>query len=165
MRLIIFWTLMLLLLWTAQDMARADEHSFRMGMGIINGERTGEVKTFSVRQEEHQFYGVYSAYEGGLWTDTGRAAGRKASAFGLGQVGIKPGPETGLYGSAFLGVAGITHPDSQLGGHFQFVENIGIGVRDGRGFIGCDYRHFSSAGLSKPNKGRDFLVFTIGVTL
>lgn len=165
MRYVLFWTLMLLLLWTAQDMARADDHSFRMGMGIINGERTGEVKTFSVRREEHQVYGVYSAYEGGLWTDTGRAAGRKASGFGLGQIGIKPGSEEGLFGAAFLGLGGISQTDSQLGGHFQFVENIGVGIRDGAGFVSIDYRHFSSAGLSKPNKGRDFLVFSIGVSL
>lgn len=156
---------MLILLWTAQDIARADDVSFRMGMGILNGERTGAIKTFSIREEQHAIGPIHTAYEGGLWTDTGSSQGRRSSAFALGQIGVKPGAERGLYGSAFLGIAGITHPDSQLGGVGQFSENFGLGIRDGSSFIGVDYRHLSSAGIFKPNKGRDFLVFSVGVSL
>lgn len=149
----------LLLLQSVQ----ADDYSFRMGPGIVDGKQTGTVKTFSFRQETPLVYSLQTALEGGFWNDT--EASRHSSAFALGQVGVKPGSETGLYGSAFIGVAALSHTDSLLGGHVQFVENIGLGVRDEMTFTSVDYRHFSSAGLSKPNKGRDFFVFSVGIRL
>lgn len=165
MRLVIFWTVMLVLLFAAQQAAKADDYSFKMGAGLIDGSPSGAIKTFSLRQETSLLGPAHTALEGGFWTDTGRVQERRGSAFGLGQVGIKPGSERGLYGSAFVGAGLISNTDSQLGGHFQFAESFGIGVRDESSFIQIEYRHLSSAGIYKPNKGRDFLIFSIGVSL
>ena len=86
MRYVIFWTLMLLLLWTAQDMAKADDFSFKMGPGLVEGTPDGSVKTFSLRREAHIFYGVSHAQEAGFWVDN-VGQGRASSAFGKWQLG------------------------------------------------------------------------------
>ncbi len=144
----------------------ADDYSFKYGMGIVNGEKSGTVKMFSLRQESHLVHAAHLAYEGGLWVDNGpKSAGRKGSLFGKAQLGVKPGwQSSGLYGKAFWGVAGLSHTDSQLGGNLQFASDFGVGIRDGSSFIGIGYVHLSSAGIFKPNKGRDFMQLELGVS-
>lgn len=140
----------------------AEDVSFKMGPGIVNGSPTGSVKIFSVRNEDHLFYAIHRAFEGGLWVDN-ISDNRKSAAFLKYSLGVKPGAEKGVYAKAFLGIAGISHRDSQLGGNFQFSEDIGLGIRDKTSFVELGYTHFSSAGIYKPNKGRDFLSFSVGL--
>ena len=47
----------------------AEDVSFKMGPGLVNGSPTGSVKIFSVRNEDHIFYSIHRAIEGGLWID------------------------------------------------------------------------------------------------
>jgi hypothetical protein len=152
-------------LFFCSNWARGDDHSFKYGMGLINGERTGTIKAFSLRQESHLIYAAHTATEVGLWTDTGRAQGRKGSAFAKGQLGVKPGwTSIGLYGKAFWGLQLQSSVDSQLGGIAQFSQDFGIGIRDESCFVGVNYTHVSSAGIWKPNKGRDFMGLEMGIT-
>ena len=57
--------------------------------------------------------------------------------------------------------------DVSLSGHVQFATNIGAGWRDpGTGSeIGLNWKHFSNAGLSKPNIGRDLLMLSVAFGL
>jgi hypothetical protein len=160
-----FWVAVIIAaLFFCSNMAKGDDYSFKYGMGLINGERTGTIKAFSVRQESHFIYALHTAREGGLWTDTGSAQGRRGAVFGKGQLGVKPGWDSvGLYGKAFWGVQLQSSTDSQLGGLAQFSQDAGIGIRDETSFVGINYTHVSSAGIFKPNKGRDFLGLELGI--
>lgn len=134
----------------------------RGGPGLIDGSPTGSVKYFGIRHEQHELRGVYSALEYGGWVD--RAGGRRSSSAVLkAQIGVNPGAERGVYGKAFIGLAAISHTDSYLGGQGQFAQDFGVGFRDYYTNFEVAYSHFSSAGLAKPNKGRDFVLFSIGV--
>lgn len=161
MRYVIFWTAALTLLFHATARAE-DSYSFRGGPALMNGSPTGTAKYFALRNETHQIRGVYSAVEGGGWVDR-VGGGRKSSAVGKAQVGINPGSEKGVYGKAFLGIAALSHTDSLLGGHGQFTQDFGVGFRDYYTAFDVTYSHFSSAGLAKPNRGRDWILFSVGV--
>jgi hypothetical protein len=133
---------------------------FRGGPSIIDGSPSGQAKVFSVRKEQHEIYGIHTAYELGGWVDQ-RVEARKA-LFAKSQVGVTPGDD-GLFAKAFIGPALISHTDALLGGHLQFATDIGFGVRDSETSVAIIYTHFSSAGLAAPNKGRDFLTLEAGV--
>ena len=50
----------------------------------------------------------------------------------------------------------ITNPDVQLGGVFQFNEDISVGLRDIKGnAIALVYNHFSCGSFCSPNLGKD----------
>ncbi len=159
MRLVTFYLVLLALLLCAQH-ALANSISIRGGPSIQDGKPDGSAKYLGVRQESPAGVG-YVATEFGGWADS--QVGHKSSAIAKAQVGVNPGSRVGVYGKAFLGIAVITGTDELLGGHFQFVEDIGVGVRDHDTFVELTYSHISSAGLSSPNKGRDFIVFGMGV--
>lgn len=150
--------------------AQGDDFSFRMGMGMNQQAPTGSIKIFSLREESHLFYSIHQAVDVGGWVDNLADTSwyadhnRKDSFYGKYMLGVKPGPQVGTYAKAFVGVAGLTAKDSQLGGHFQFSQDLALGVRDKRSFVEIGYTHFSSAGIYKPNKGRDFVLFGVGVT-
>lgn len=142
--------------------ARADDVSFKYGMGLYEGERTGNIKIFSFRHERHEFYAIHSAREAGLWVDN-IGNGRSGAAFGKYQVGVKPGADVGFYGSAMWGVQLQSSTDTQLGGYAQFSQDFGVGFRDETSFIALGYGHVSSAGIFTPNRGRDFQYLQLGV--
>lgn len=142
----------------------ADSASFKYGLGIIEGAATTKVKAFALRLEERSnvFHPFYSAVEGGLWTDTGRAEGRRGSGYATAQLGVRPASEH-VYFKAFIGPALITAVDSQLGGVLQFRSDAGVGFQDDESFVGLALSHISSAGLWAPNKGRDSLQLELGI--
>lgn len=140
--------------------ALADDFSVRGGPALMSGQPTGTAKYFGLRNETPESIAI--AYELGAYVDNG-GQGRRSAVVGKVQLGVKPGPETGLYGKAFIGPCVISATDVLLGGHGQFCTDVGIGVRDRETFMGLGYMHISSAGLAKPNKGRDFVVLDMGV--
>lgn len=95
--------------------------------------------------------------EGGFWIDNTKKPGAKSSAFIQGSLGVEP-TAGAFYANVFQGIAAISSPDSVLGGPVQFVEEAGVGIRDKDKFVGVGifYKHISSAGIFKPNLGRDF---------
>lgn len=102
-------------------------------------------------------------YEGGFWADNGGNGRKSGGLTGLsGGVNVSAGY---VFLQALTGPAYLTTTDSILGGHLQFNNDLAIGVRDPktRNSIGVAYKHISSAGLSEPNRGRDFIMFRVSV--
>lgn len=159
MRLVTFWLIILGLLMVAKH-SLADSISIRGGPSLQDGKPNGEAKYFGVRYEAPLGIG-YVATEGGGWVDNGE--GRKSSLVGKLQLGVAPGQRVGIYAKGFLGPCAISATDGLLGGLFQICSDIGVGFRDTSSFIDFGYSHISSAGLSKPNKGRDLVIFSAGV--
>jgi hypothetical protein len=97
-------------------------------------------------------------WEIGFWSDHSGRDGAKSSAFGSYSIGVEP-TAGALYVNFFQGVGLISSPDTVLGGPAQFFEDFGFGIRDQKTkvSIGFQYKHISSAGIFKPNQGRDTL--------
>lgn len=163
MRYVIFWTIMLTALFYWSSHANAADYSVKFGPGIEGQTLTGASKMFGIREESYQVRGIYTAVELGGWSEA--TEGRKPAAYTKFQVGAKPGPETGLYGYAFFGPALISSTDTQLSTNFQFATDIGFGVRDRYTFMSVGYAHISNAGIKLPNRGRDYCIFSMGVSL
>lgn len=108
------------------------------------------------RQGEFSIFATKT--EGGFWVDNTNRQGATGSAFFSGSIGVEPRAGS-LYVNLFQGVAVISSPDTVLGGPLQFVEDFGIGIRDKETetAVGFFYKHVSSAGIFKPNLGRDFM--------
>lgn len=163
MRYVIFWTIMLTALFYWSSHANAADYSVKFGPGVEGQQLTGASKMFGIREESYQVRGIYTAVELGGWSDATK--GRKPAAYTKLQVGAKPGPETGLYGYAFFGPALISSTDTQLSTNFEFATDIGFGVRDRYTFMSAGYAHISNAGIKLPNKGRDYLLFSVGISI
>jgi len=138
------------------------DYSVKGGPALLDGAPSGESKYFAIRSEQYQFHGVYTALEGGGWVDNG-GEGRKSSLITKAQLGVSPGQSNGIFGKVFTGVCAISSTDTMLGGHGQFCTDVGIGFRDRDTYMGVGYMHVSSAGLSRPNKGRDFITLEMGL--
>lgn len=145
----------------ADDVVNNDNYAFKMGLGLIDSKPSAKVKNFGLRQESNFFAMLYDATEVGLWTDVG-GQGRKSSLFVQYQWGIRPQSEH-FYTKAFIGPALISTTDSQLGGNFQFAEDVGFGFQDKNSYVGFNYGHKSSAGIFAPNKGRDAITVELGI--
>jgi hypothetical protein len=143
--------------------ALGDDVSIKGGAGIINNVLDGQAKYFGVRNEFPALASLTQVWELGGYVDNAKQYGRKSSLVGKYQIGVTPGPNVGVYTKAFLGPCLISTTDAYLGGHFQFCEDFGLGVRDMYTFAGLNYGHISSAGLESPNKGRDWVTMEMGV--
>jgi len=141
------------------------ESYFKYGLGIFNSAKDNKVetKTIAIGQSEKWLGALLTQYEGGIWTDSRSDLGRSGSGY----FGISVGLDVQagyIYSQALWGVAGISHIDSMLGGHLQFNNDLGLGIRDCNGYsIGMNYKHISSAGIFTPNQGRDFLMIKMGI--
>ena len=102
-------------------------------------------------------------FEMGAYLDTQKQLGRKSAYYAAYQVG--PHMSLGyFYAEMLTGVGFISHPDTILGGPFQFFHDLGVGLRDEDGFgIGVGYKHISSAGLETPNLGRDLIYLKVTI--
>lgn len=159
--LVVAWTLALMYLF--HQTAKADDYSFKYGMGLLDGSPTGQIKLFAFRNEAHELYAIHSAREVGFWVDNVGNGRSRGTAFGKYQFGVKPGPEVGVYGKAFWGVQLQSGTDSELGGILQFSQDAGLGIRDETSFVEAGYGHVSSAGIFLPNRGRDFVTLSCGI--
>lgn len=130
----------------------------RYGAGTFNSaeKQAFETKVASVGYRSRIIGPIFQQVEFGLWSDSA-GAGRRSSGFGNYSLGIQSTPGYMVFRSSW-GVGMITTPDSMLGGHFQFNQDLTVGVRDDAGTIfGFNYKHISSAGIYKVNRGRDFI--------
>jgi hypothetical protein len=137
---------------------------FKYGLGVFGSAEYGAatVKYFGLGYEDRLLGPFIEQFEFGLFADTS-GHDRKTSGFGFYSIGVETNPGYFVIRSLF-GIGAITSPDTMLGGHFQFTEDLFLGVRDDRGcMIGLNLKHISSAGLSQPNKGRDFLVIQVEI--
>lgn len=163
LKVVLYTFLITLLCVVGSRMALSDDFSIRGGGAIVDGSLSGGSKIFGLRLETPLISGIEMAGEVGGYVDN-LGNGRKGAALGKLQLGIKPGPKVGTYGSAFIGPCAISATDVLLGSPYQFCSDFGIGVRDVETFLSVTYSHISNAGLKAPNKGRDFVVMGMGFT-
>ena len=102
-------------------------------------------------------------YEFGGWVDN-VSSDRKSAGYASASLGIEPKFSDWFYINSFWGVALITNTDTQLSTPYEFMQDLGVGVKDSRGVrIGTGYKHISNAGIKQPNRGRDFLFINLQI--
>lgn len=156
---------LLYLLLLVPGVVFADNLSYKFGLGATsNSVADGKVTFFNASYERPLTSILDQKYEGGVWTDM-LGEGRKSSGYANYSVGIKVEPGV-FYAQAYVGVALITHPDTQLGSHGQFTHDIGFGFQDAKKkAMGLNIKHISNAGLKKPNIGRNFVQLEVKIPL
>lgn len=101
------------------------------------------------------------------WNVNGGYFGDKGADLDAGylcaQFGAALNPFDWMFVENYFGPCYFTETKGALSGHLQFATNIGAGWRDPDtgSEIGLNWKHFSNAGLSKPNIGRDLLMLSV----
>jgi hypothetical protein len=146
------------LLLSNYSIAQEDQIIVDGGVGIWNSGKStlSETKMFSLGVQEDLWGALKERGTTGFWLDNA-GGGKRGSAFASGQLGWEVSTG-GIVGGIFSGPAVISTPDTLLGGRFQFMDDIHLGLQDNElNYIGIMYRHFSSAGIETPNIGRDLM--------
>jgi hypothetical protein len=160
--------LLLLCLGIASVEASSQQLFYKPGAGIYDGRIYGRITTFNVGYEDELTPLFRQKVEIGYWNDLLKSRGHKDSFHGAYSIGAKimPSPSGGIYGESYLGVGLVQRPDVLLGSTFQFSHDIGVGIEDGAGrAIGISLKHYSNAGLVKPNWGRNFIQFSFKIPI
>lgn len=84
-----------------------------------------------------------------------------------GRAGVSIRPAGFMYADLVTGPCYFTDHGILIGGNIQFNTTISYGLRDPNtgSQIGLSYKHFSNAGLSKPNYGVNLVLITMGIAL
>jgi hypothetical protein len=156
------YIILLLVLVPCFAFADDDQLILDGGVGVFHSADKGlsETKLLTLGVQE-TIWGPLKdrALVGGWIDDTGD--GKSGSALIGGQLGFEVN-NNGWVGSVFSGPAIISNTDVLLGGNFEFVDDLHLGIQDQHGYyIGVMYRHISSAGLEFPNIGRDFIALEL----
>lgn len=130
--------------------------TFRAGGDFTHYKNETAIYTLGLEDFNRDGFGVKG--EVGAWTDIGE--GRRSSPYVAGKVAKRFGDYQGVNFTGFFGVSIVGYPDSALSSPFEFTEELILGYK----FVGCGYTHFSNAGLSKPNIGRDYQSCTVVFT-
>jgi hypothetical protein len=76
-------------------------------------------------------------------------------------ISFGPGAEllfSKFYASCFVSGGFLTRKDGYLGGPFQFSEDLSVGYKSEDNIrFGINYKHISSAGIYRPNRGKDLV--------
>ena len=96
-------------------------------------------------------------FETGYWND--KRPGGENSFFLGPSLGLEITPWI-FYVEIYAGVVYISDRDIFLGGPWQFKETVFFGLAEFKASIGLTLSHISSAGIYKPNAGRNFLMLT-----
>ena len=141
--------------------ASASELSLQYGAAVTDVDKPQESQYFSAQWSEPIYGGVRWRVEAGGYTRLrAESEDRYPSAFGNVGVGLRPNTGRFLMES-YWGVGGITRPDANLGGPFNFFHSFRIGAVDKQGVgVVLWMNHISSAGINNPNVGRDFAGFS-----
>ena len=83
------------------------------------------------------------------------------------QFGTTINPNEGIFINTYVGPGIITSTGSKLSGLLQFSINVGFGFKDPltKNEIGINWKHISNAGLSRPNRGRDLILLSVGFSI
>lgn len=139
--------------------------NYGAGFGLPNATDDTEAKLLSLNISNSLGTLFRHKLSWGEWFDPHPEYDRSSAMFGSYSVGIRVEPGQ-FYFENYLGLAMISETDSMLSTNFEFTEEIGFGIKDSLGrFFGFEYRHFSNAGIQLPNKGRDFILANIGVSI
>lgn len=136
--------------------AEAEMYSSAM-LGTFNSAKASRVETkfLNLGYREPLGHGFSWQGEAGGWTDSA-GNGRTGSGYGAFQGNFIAGDS--VFARLSAGPSLVTAPDSYLSGHFQFTEDLFLGLQgSNKNVVGVKYKHFSNAGLRQPNLGRDFM--------
>lgn len=139
----------------------ADEGTFwKLGVGLDGNFGTAKLLSGGY---QGPLAGIFDyQLEAGAFQDAYSSAGM--IGFGGTSIGISVQSQTGVYAKVFAGPALLTNTDERLSSVFEFNDDLELGIRDSRGIsIGLDVKHFSDAGLTSPNLGRDFLLLKVQI--
>jgi hypothetical protein len=142
----------------------ADSINFRSSVGVHNSSKSS---MYSLNLQTDLKKDFYYRFDVGFWTDSEKNGNifsepkRKWSIFTSFLLGKQFGPNSGFHGNLGVGVAAISSPDSLLSSAFQFTEEVSIGYDQ----FDVGFKHFSNAGITKPNKGRDYIYLNYRVWL
>lgn len=136
--------------------AYAEDYGSAM-LGVFHGaeKHPSEIKFMNIGHRD-SFQGLVAQYEIGGWVDSA-GNGRKSSPYAAYQIGLQAVNQ--VVGRFMMGPAIVGITDNRLGAVFpQFTTDLYFGIEGEHGVnIGFKYKHISSAGLSSPNVGRDFM--------
>lgn len=150
--------LIISLFWFKDVYAHSGGSYFKYGVGILDPEieHWNNIKLFELGYQDDLVSVLDYQMSAGVWVDQVPYLGRKSSGYLSWSPGISVTGDW-YYLKGFWGVAILSHKDEILGGHFQFKNDLEVGLKDKRGVkIGGCYTHVSSAGIFSPNIGRDF---------
>ena len=159
--------MLLVALILLNSISNADNLSLKygIGFGLPNQLDTAEAKYLSLGYETPVSNIFRSKLDLGGWFSSPNQYGRRNTGFSSLSIGMRVEPGF-LYVENYFGAAYLTDTDTVLGCNFEFTEEFGIGIKDSKGrSTGLEYRHFSNAGISQINKGRDFILVNIGIPL
>lgn len=165
MKLVIIYLILFIVFIGWSLTSKADQFDFKYGLefGMPNQVDTAESKLVALEYQDDLNFFVQHKIGIGAWFDDHPEFKRTNSTFISYSIGIQVLPGF-FYLENFFGIAYIGQTDSMLSSNLEFIEEIGIGMQDMIGrFIGIEYRHFSNAGISLPNKGRDFILINTGI--
>jgi hypothetical protein len=151
-----------LLLLSTPAYSQDDQYVLDGGIGVFNSGKKSlsETKMLTIGKQEDLWGPLKSRGVVGGWLDNS-GGGKTNSALVAGQIGFEVNRD-GLVGGVFSGPCLISSPDVLLGGNFQFMDDLHLGIQDNENnYFGVMYRHLSSAGLSTPNIGRDIIAIEL----
>jgi len=141
------------MLFSTLSYAQEDQTVIDIGVGISNssGTRMGVIGL-----QEDLWGPIKQRFMVGGWLDNSGNGNSSSPLMGY-QLGFEVN-NNGLVMGVFSGPTWIGVPDQLLGGMFQFMSDIHLGIQDlHSNYIGVMYRHISSAGIESPNLGRDVI--------
>lgn len=131
--------------------------NLKYGVGALHS-KDSQVASLGYQSQLHK--GIAHQFEIGGWPD--QISSRNPSMYGSYSLGLRI-LKPNYYLESMHGIGMITHTDRLLGGRFQFFHDIGAGIRDRDGYsMGLLVKHISSAGVTHPNIGRNFVVIKLG---
>lgn len=129
------------------------------GKGILDKKGTPFERVAVVGYQFNPWADVFIRPEAGYFEDLSGSG--KSSYWVAPLAGVKASSLSGAELHIGMGPGYLQNPDSTLGGHFQFSLEGGVGLYDGKTYIGLAWKHLSSAGIEMPNQGRDFIVIQL----
>lgn len=143
--------LLIILFFGATAYAQDDQWVVDGGLGVSNS--APSMKMLTVSLQEDAWGPLKQKFSVGGWLDSSTT--NKSSALVSSQLGFEVNSND-IIGGVFSGPCILTSTDSLLGGYFQFMSDLHLGIQDrDNNYFGVFYRHISSAGLESPNIGRD----------
>lgn len=151
-------TIAVLILICSASYAQDGQIAVDAGLGVFNSGKKSlsETKMVSISSQEDLWGALKQRATVGGWFDN-TGSGRSSSGLISGQLGFEVNRNNTIVG-IFSGPTVLSNTDVLLGGNFQFMDDLRIGIQDNKNnYIGLFYRHISSAGIEMPNIGRDLV--------